>query len=551
MKKAYVAATAIAVLALAGLYAALPGARLIDLYSREGMVKPGQPVHLQLTVKRPWYDFHQVTITITAGLKTEPVATLSSRGGIIEWTPPGAGGYGVTARLGKQQVSTAVDVGDAWTERPRYGFMTDFAPTDKGQSDRFDSMARFHLNALQFYDWMQSHSNYVPTTAEYRDPLARLLSVGVLREKIEQAHQHGMAAMAYTAVYAAPKTFFESHPEWALYDRAGRPMGFGNGFLYIMNPEPGGPWEKYTVDQYKQIVTKLPFDGIHLDQFGDPKYGFRYSTGDDPVGVDVGSAFTPLINDTKAAIAGRPVFFNDVGAWSLRDTAMANKDAVYVEVWPPNINFDHLHKLINEGHQRSGGKPVVLAAYISPNFAPSVLLSDAVIFASGGYHLEIGEGNGMLNDPYFPKHKMMDADLAAHLRRYYDVIVRYQDLLYAKGLQDWTPDVTIADTRILPGAYFNGVWPFGRQSDRYQVLHLVNLNGLDSARWNAPNLKDPPVLEKRGVTVTMDKAPKALYLINADDPDQSPVPVPFTYRDGQVQFTLDRLAYWDLLVFEK
>lgn len=29
-------------------------------------------------------------------------------------------------------------------------------------------MARFHLNGLQFYDWMYRHSDYLPPAAEYR-----------------------------------------------------------------------------------------------------------------------------------------------------------------------------------------------------------------------------------------------------------------------------------------------------------------------------------------------------------------------------------------------
>lgn len=549
-RRTWLAAGVVLIAAAAGLAVLAPGNRVVEIYPHEGMVKPGEPAHLEVAVHRAWYDFRPVTVTITRGLEKAPVATLTTRGGTVTWTPPAAGGYGVTASLGRQKASTALDVGENWAARPRYGFLSDFGVTDQGEAARFETMAKYHLNGLQFYDWHYRHSDYLPPSAEYRDPLGRTLSRDTLLEKIALSHQHGMAAMAYTAVYAAPKEFFESHKEWALYDAGGRPMDFGNGFLYIMNPEAGSPWAAYTVDQYRQIVTKLPFDGIHLDQFGDPRFGFRYP-GAQGGNVDVGTAFVSLIDATKAAVAPRPVFFNDVGAWSLRDTAVTKKDAVYIEVWPPYNYFNHLHELINEGHQRSGGKPVVLAAYISPEFAPSVLLSDAVIFASGGYHLELGEGTGMLADPYFPKYKPVDSELAGHLRRYYDVIVRYQDMLYSPQLVDWTPEVTVAGSRVLPGGYFNGVWPLGRENDQYRVLHLINLNGLSDAKWNAKNKTAPPVLEQRAVTVAMAQAPKAVYLVDPDGPDQSPVAVPFTYSDGMVHLTVNRLAYWNMLVFEK
>lgn len=40
--------------ALPGAYRVLPGARPVDVYPLEGMVRPGQPVHLKVAVERPW-----------------------------------------------------------------------------------------------------------------------------------------------------------------------------------------------------------------------------------------------------------------------------------------------------------------------------------------------------------------------------------------------------------------------------------------------------------------------------------------------------------------
>lgn len=182
---------------LIGAWGTAPGARLVDIYPHEGMVKPRQQTHIEVEVDRPWYDFRQATVTITAGLSQVPLATLRTRGGTVQWTPPASGGYGITVRLGGQQVSSALDVSDNWAQKPRYGFLTDFGSEHAGQAGRFWTMAKFHLNGLQFYDWMYRHSDYLPPGREYRDPLGRLLSRDVLLEKSDLAQRHGMATMAY------------------------------------------------------------------------------------------------------------------------------------------------------------------------------------------------------------------------------------------------------------------------------------------------------------------------------------------------------------------
>lgn len=553
-RTAWIAASTAAIIVAAGCaWAFLPGATLVEVYPLEGIAAPGKPARMEVVVKnRPWYDFRSVTVAVTSGLDSKPIATLRTKGGTVEWTPPAAGGYGLTAQLGKQQASSAIDVGDRWSERPRYGFMSDFGLTDKGQEERYRTMARFHLNGLQFYDWMYRHSDYIPPTDEFKDPLGRSLALSTVKEKIDLAHRYGMSAMAYVAIYGAPKDFFESHKEWGLYDLAGRPLSFGDGFLYIMNPEPGGPWAAHMVSEYGKIVKQLPFDGIHLDQYGDPKYGKRFPGGDSAVSVDVATSIVSLIEATKTEVGdGKTVIFNDVGGWPLAQTAPTRNDAVYVEVWPPYVNFDHLRELIEKGHKLSNGKPVVLAAYIPAEYEPSVILADAVIFAAGGYHLELGEGGSMLADPYFPKYREMSPALSERLRRYYDVSVRYQAYLYAKDLKEWTPEVTFQDSRVLNGGYFNGVWPYARENDQFGVISFINLNGLQDARWNSPRKEAPPVLEKRQVTVAVEKAPKAAWLINPDGTDQTPRPVTYTYKDGQITFTMDRLEYWTMVVFEK
>lgn len=379
-------------------------------------------------------------------------------------------------------------------------------------------------------------------------PVAEL---AVVREKAELARAAGMASMAYTAVYAAAPDFWAAHPDWGLYRQDGRPLEFGDGFLYIMNPAAGTPWRTHLLDQFRRILTELPFDGIHLDQYGDPKYGLAA----DGTPVDVAGALAGLIDDTRRTVtAERPgarVIFNNVGNWPVRQTAPGSSDAVYIEVWAPYRHFQHLRELIDDGRRLSNGKAVVLAAYIHPQYAASVRLADAAIFASGGYHLELGEGNGMVADPYFPKYGQMDGNLAAALRRYYDFAVRYQELLYAPDLvtaRKLEESARLDGARVMNKGYFNLVWAIGRENERHQALHLINLTDLDSADWNAPRTAGPGAPGPQRLTLQVPERPERVYLLSADGPGLAPRELAFDYAAGELSLTLPRLEYWSTLV---
>ena len=145
--------------------------------------------------------------------------------------------------------------------------------------------------------------------------------------------------------------------------------------------------------------------------------------------------------------------FNAVTNWPIEAVAPAKEDFVYIEVWSPYDWFSDLHALLVNAQQVSGGKPVVLAAYINPSFENNARIMDAVIFASGGSRIELGESNGMLAEPYFPNFKEMSPDLASAMQRYYDFMVRYENVIgpttqdVTKQLQN---NIHIANVQDLP-----------------------------------------------------------------------------------------------------
>jgi len=138
--------------------------------------------------------------------------------------------------------TTACDVLSSWTDFPRYGFLTDFSASRADPLTVLKKLTCFHINGLQFYDWQYRHDQLLAPTEEYIDPLGREMSLGSVRRLVETAHQHGMAAMPYLAIYAASAEFWRAHPDWALYDEAGKPIAFGENFLSLLDPSGGSPW---------------------------------------------------------------------------------------------------------------------------------------------------------------------------------------------------------------------------------------------------------------------------------------------------------------------
>jgi dextranase len=246
------------------------------------------------------------------------------------------------------------------------------------------------------------------------------------------------------------------------------------------------------------------------------------------------------------------VYFNAVGNDPVETVAPSNQDGVYIEVWSPYNYFMDLPRIINNAQTLGGNKPVIIAAYISPENRHNVLLADALILGSGAYHLELGEPDAMLADPYFPKYGTMDADLSASIARYYDFAVRYENALALD-----TVDASEARASALT---IDGVLTESRRSrDRVGVLvragqahetfSLVNLMGITSPRWNQ-QADAPTPLRDLAVTLNVERPVKRLWWASPDTGDLSAHAVEFTVSGETMTFRLPSLEYWTVLVVE-
>lgn len=478
----------------------------------------------------------------------------------FSWQPPFVSpmGYGLDihaetldGQIISATKSTGFDVLEKWTQMPRYGFLTDFQPERTDIAGPIDIMTDYHINALQFYDWMYRHEQFLTTEEPYTDLLGRQLSRQVVDELISAAHARGIDAMPYTAIYGASIDFYRQHPDWALYQAKGIPALFGNNFMAIMDPRPDSPWMHHLLKQFEEILTNTDFDGIHLDQYGDPKVGYDIHGNF----IDLAEELPKSINATKAVVdkfrQEGAVVFNCVTNWPTEKVAGSREDLIYIEVWPPYTSFTDLHALIASAQNLGNGKPVVLAAYAHPQGSANPQINDAIIFASGGGHIELGEGNNYLADPYFPKYEALSAEQAEIIKRYYDFVVRYQNWIGPKAKDEtgkWMNKITIPGFETGNSLTYDKIYPIIRETEGVTAISLVNLLGLPSGDWNQSVPNPQPQNEFELVLQIGDQKVSSIGFATPDNENFSISSLEFIQENGQVRIKIPGLVIWDLII---
>ena len=484
----------------------------------------------------------------------------------LTWTPPPDApvGYGIdvtvydAAGTPLATTSSAFDVLERWIQAPRYGFLSEFTPGRDNAAETMELLTRYHVNGLQFYDWQYRHETLMPPSEPYEDILGRRLSLVAVESLIDAAHARSIAAMPYSAIYGASPAFYNAHPDWAMFESAGKPFDFAGGLLMIMDPTPGSPWSDHLLNEYRRVLQETAFDGIHIDQYGAPMRG--YNAAGESVHLD--QAFPAFIDATAAVVEQERgedgvTIFNLVRNWPVQTVAPSNEDAVYIEVWDPYRRFMDLSRLVTNAQALGGGKPVIIAAYIHPDSAYNARLANALIFASGGYQLELGEPNGVLADPYFPRYGLMDAATLESKRAYYDFLVRYENVL-ALGTADATAEraaaLTIDGVETGTRRSRDRVAVIVRAGENRETFSLVNLMGIDGDQWDTPLTTGPTPLEALPVRIAVDRPVSRIWLATPDGADATAQSLAFTSATDAggptVAFSLPRLDYWTMIVLE-
>jgi hypothetical protein len=176
--------------------------------------------HLETTV----YTSTQ-SLNVSSGVTTTKTFT---------WTTPSTDfrGYHVEIKAGTtDQNATAIDVASDWTRYPRYGYVHDFSSSQtQAQSEaKLDELSEnYHINAVQFYDWMWRHENVISrTNGTINDPwydwADNPISYDTIRDLVTATHDVNAAAMPYFMLYAGLQGYeqiSDVNPQWGLFSDA-------------------------------------------------------------------------------------------------------------------------------------------------------------------------------------------------------------------------------------------------------------------------------------------------------------------------------------------
>ncbi|HTH13315.1 MAG TPA: glycoside hydrolase family 66 protein, partial [Spirochaetia bacterium] len=459
---------------------------------------------------------------------------------------------------------TAFDVSADPNRYLRYGFLSDFHPADRDDATDVDQLLRYRINAVQFYDWMYRHHEFLPPTEVFRDAMGRPVDLGAVKAKLASCRERGQRTLAYGAVYGAEAEYIDSRPDQRLYRADGSPLVF-IGLIGFCNIAPGNPWVAQIVEQYRRTVADLGFDGIHMDQYGYPKVAFD-ATGR---AVDLEAAFVNLIGETKSALtAVRPdntVLFNAVGDWPTTRVAPAPQDGVYIEVWDPHATLGHLMALVRKAKALAPGKTVILAAYLHCFNEPGpdepkiwgALTATAFIAAAGGTHLLWGETCGALAEGYYVNHRTYDPVWEPVIRGYCEFPVKYRDWIVGQA-EDVSWDRVDGPNReflvegwtVTPDGSKPGLTASLRRLPGTLVVQLLHPASQGAPVWNA-RASRPEVVENLTLRILVEGRPARVVTASPDFDGGRLFDLPFTQErleEGTATVVvLPRLRLWSLV----
>jgi dextranase len=534
--------------------------RIVDFYPSQGSFSPGETIRFLVELENSVSEDVTLRILIQH-LSEQPIPVeqqLQLAPGEhtvqMEWTPP-ARPAGYSARLeilsqndsSVSHATTAFDVLASWTDFPRYGFLTDFSGARADPETVLKKLTHFHINGLQFYDWQYRHDQLLAPTEQYIDPLGREMSLASVRKLVEAAHDHGMAAMPYLAIYAASADFWRAHPDWALYDEAGNQVAFGENFLGLMDPSTGSSWSHHLLAETARALRSIPFDGLHIDQYGDPKLAWDTHHNF----VDLPKAFVDFIQSASDQHPTQTILFNAVGNWPIEALAESDLDFLYIEVWPPDVEYRQLANIVLNAVRLSHGKAVVIALYLPANRPANNLLADAVVLACGSTRIELGEDARLLSDPYFPKHDEISPDLYPALRQLSDFTIRNGEWLRPYTLTVAEKDHW-AESELNPEfiSTDDAIMTVARRYPKSLVVQLVNFNGLvPHQHWDEAHPFPTPCREL-SISIQMSQRPSQIFW---DCPEQTdgPLALSFEYFNGTLTFQIPQINFIGLVAIHE
>lgn len=545
----------------------------IDFSTDKAIYKPSETVHFILK-DAPKANAKVRYSHLGTVLKEENLS-----GGEWTWTVPSDDYKGYMVDVyetvdGKEKVyaNIAVDVSSDWAKFPRYGFLSNYGKiADNQMNTVIETLNRYHINGVQFYDWMYDHQRPLAGSVEnpatsWPDLIGRTNYLSTVQGYIGAAHNKGMKAMFYNLAFGALKNAATDgvKEEWYLYkdqnhtekDNHHLDAPFRSS-IYLTNPA-NTEWQTYLNARNKDVYAVLDFDGYHIDQLGNRGTLYNYDGNE----VKLNESYKPFIDAMKQSSPDKRLVMNAVSGYAQDNIAKGNVDFLYTEVWSESKSFDALSQVILDNNAHSNyTKNTVLAAYMNYDKSnnagyvnmPGVLLTNAVIFSFGGAHLELGEH--YLANEYFPNSNLqMKTALRKALVNYYDFLVAYQNILRDGGsFSSYT--IQSADSKLNISN-----WPadkgqvaiVGKKVGNRDIIHLINFSNANSMEWRDANGEqiEPTLVQEAIIKITASGSAKKIWFASPDINGGVAQQLSFTQTGTEITLTLPSLKYWDMVVVE-
>ncbi|MGN1210047.1 MAG: glycoside hydrolase family 66 protein [Candidatus Cryptobacteroides sp.] len=492
------------------------------------------------------------------------------------WTPPAEDFQGyyieIVARDTEGKLHTVgscgVDVSSTWTRFPRYGYLGTFCdcPELKRETVLYN-LNRHHINALQYYEWAYDHHHPLCGTPENPEPVwdkylqGSTCELEVIQGYIRQAHNYNIASMFYDLCNGAFEWCEEDGvgSTWYTYkDKEHQTKDFHTlpvppfrSNLYLIDPNLD-EWCDYFAKQISDVYKVFDFDGFHIDQLGYRGKIYDYNGNE----VDLTTGYRKVISKMKQSEPDKLLAFNAVSGYGQDQIAAAPVDFLYNEVW--DHNFNAFKTTLDENRSIDPSRNTVIAAYLhSTNSGyfntPAVLLADAVLFAMGASHIELGEN--LISDIYWPGCCLkVPEELEAALIEYYDFLVGYENLL-RDNVRECKLNVTSEDVAIGQWDGLQGkINVYSTQKSGNIIMHLLNFTDAPHMNWHDSqrNQAEPALKENFEIEVPCLKTVKRVWAASPDVDGGIPRNLEYKVSESGTTMTVKvpSLKYWTMIVIE-
>ncbi|MGT2906953.1 glycoside hydrolase family 66 protein [Streptococcus dentiloxodontae] len=535
---------------------------------------------------------------------------------------------GSDTALATKRVGLSVE--DNWTVFPRYGVIAG-SPTSENSvlSSNMDDynaelalLKAMNINSYFFYDVYNTPTDPFPDVENFKQDWNTwsntYVDTAAVKELVNSVHDSGAVAMLYNMISADSNVnnplLSADAMAYNYYDNFGKS---GQVMTYSINDKPlqiyydpsNKSWQNYIAQAMREAMKRGGFDGWQGDTIGDNDV-----TSYDKIGSGehkrMSDTYSDFINAMKELLGNDYyVTINDVNGENTFKMTQAKQDIVYNELWTngsslldntrKQTTYGDLKARVDEAY-RLTGKSLVVAAYMEePGIdytvaggaatnasgqdaldgknlqAEAALLVDAVVAASGGYHMSMAAlansktNANVLQSAYYPTQYLSVSD--DDIQRFYNYqqfITGYENLLRGSDVRNSSNSVSTYGANGLlskdsQGVSGDQVWTFAKSGQNFSTIHLINLMGISSDWKNEAgsyDSKKPSVQKDLTVRYSLtgrsqeeaEKIAKQVYLTSPDEWSKSEMTklkasVSMEGDTPVLSISVPTLALWDMI----